>query len=115
MSRKVFKKLIGTWESPFDRPLFGFFSCLALATWTLLWRPISDCQRTDFTNLSAFSLPTLLFNGVLVFIAVALVLTYFWILPNHVFGTDHYRVLKTPPTPQIITGFPYGIVRHPVR
>lgn len=115
MSRKLFKQAIGTWEKPIDRPLFGLFSCFALSFWTLLWRPISDCARTDFTDLSAFNPTVLVVNGVLVFVLVAFILSYFWILPDHVFGTSNYKILKNPPKPQIITGFPYGIVRHPVR
>jgi len=113
MSRKVFKELIGTWGSPFDRPLFGLASCIAISVWTIGWQPITNCERTDFTNLANFSLLRLAVNGTLVLVSVAFVLSYFWILPTHVFGTDHYRVLKESPKPKIITGYPYGIVRHP--
>lgn len=113
MSRERFKKLIGTWGSPIDRPLFGLASCLALSVYTLFWKPISDCSRADFTDLNRIFSIQVLLGAVAVFVSVAFVLSYFWILPTHVFGTDHYIIRNKPAHHSIITGYPYGIVRHP--
>jgi methanethiol S-methyltransferase len=113
MARTVFKKLIGTYGSPFDRPLFGLASCLFLPAWTIFWRPITDCNRSDFSTLAAFLRPQVILGFVLVAVCFTFVVAYFFILPSHVFGTANYRVLKEQPKLKIITGFPYGIVRHP--
>jgi hypothetical protein len=106
MSRNVFKKLIGTYQTPFDRPLFGLASCIVLPAWTIFYKPITDCVRIDFTDLSHVLKLQTLVNFFIVFVCVAFVLSYFWILPSHVFGTDTYRILKNPPKPELILGFP---------
>merc|ERR1711916_95859 len=42
------------------------------------------------------------------------VLGLFYALPHHVFGTDRWRWSTSPPESQdLITTFPYGLVRHP--
>ena len=113
MARTAFKKLIGTYGSPFDRPLFGLASCLFLPAWTIFWKPITDCHRSDFSSKAAFENPLVLFGFAVVGVAFSFVVAYFFVLPSHVFGTDNYRILKEKPQLKIITGFPYGIVRHP--
>jgi methanethiol S-methyltransferase len=113
MSREFFKRAIGTWGKPIDRPLFGLASCIVLPAWTILYKPITDCQRTDFTDPVIWARPLTFVGVIVLLITFSFILAYFWILPSHVFGTDHYKILKSRPPLQIIVGFPYGIVRHP--
>lgn len=113
MAREKYKRLVGLWNHPLERPLFGSFSCVSLTIFTLFWKPISNCDRTEFSDIAAIPLRHLILHGTVVLLAVAFVLSYFWLLPEHVFGTQAYKLYKEKPKHDIILSYPYGVVRHP--
>jgi len=110
LSRRVVKQALGLYNHPLDRPLFGTFACLGIATWTHLWQPVSDCQKWDPFSTSllrwAISAPIMGF-------ALFLILNFFWTMPDHVFGTSRHICNPNAKPHGIFTKFPYGMVRHP--
>jgi len=110
LSRRVVKQALGLYNHQLDRPLFGTIACLCLPTFIHFWRPISNCSKLD---IFAVNPVVLVFSGTIISLALTLVLAFFWLMPDHVFGTARYRQLVNPPHPKLFVRFPYGIVRHP--
>jgi len=110
LSRRVVKQALGLWEHPFDRPFFGVVACTTLVTWTHFWQPITNCEKWD-----VFATPwyLLALSAAVAAFCFFLILGFFWTLPDHVFGTSRHEVRKTAFKPELITAFPYGMVRHP--
>jgi len=114
LARASVKKALGLHGTALDRPLFA---AIAPFTWlyTLLsWKPIDTCAR--FNILTDVSPVRHIVSAVLFAFWNIELLGLFYLLPNHVFGTD----LHTWPDgkqpkgkPEIIWTFPYGLVRHP--
>lgn len=111
-SRTFVKNLLGLGpENPLDRPLFAFQAPFSWLATMMTWTPITNCSRFDIyeVNLYAYAIPF-----VICFIFLVELLGLFFLLPNHVFGTDRYRWYKTPPVSHaLIIDFPYALVRHP--
>jgi len=110
-ARDAYKKAVGLYESPVERPLFA---ALATVIWGInvhYWKPITDCERWYPLEVPV---TTWIFSGVTIAIASVLLVGFLWVLPDHVFGTSKYKYAQgQAPKGEIIWGFPYGIVRHP--
>jgi len=110
LSRRVVKQALGLWEHPFDRPFFGLVACLAITIWTHFWQPVSNCARWDIFETPTWQIGA---SATVVSFCLYLVLGFFWVMPDHVFGTSRHKILKNPPKPELFVTFPYGMVRHP--
>jgi len=111
MARKVYKKALGLWEHPLERPIFATASWV---TWFLqiwYWKPITNCVRWSPLSIT----PGIwAISGSVIAAGSLLIVGLLWSLPGHVFGTGHYKYEQGKfPTGKIIRKFPYGLVRHP--
>jgi len=111
LARDFYKKAVGLYEHPLERPLFA---AIATVTWGLnvyFWRPITDCERWDPLEVP---ISIWFLSGTLIALAFGLIVGFLWVLPDHVFGTAKYKYAQGQfPKGDIIRGFPYGLVRHP--
>ncbi len=114
LARRVVKQVIGTWGSVYDRPIFAFIAPLTWLATLVLWKPVSTCAvATPVVSLPVWQLA---FHGTVFAVWSLVLLGLFYILPHHVFGTDRCTWIngKAPVQKhEIITAFPYGVVRHP--
>jgi protein-S-isoprenylcysteine O-methyltransferase Ste14 len=110
-ARKAYKQAIGLWNHPLERPLFATIATIMWGINVIFWKPISDCSRWN-----PLTVPPQIWaaSGTVILFAILLVVGFLWYLPDHVFGTGRYsHPPGSPPKHGIITGFPYGLVRHP--
>jgi len=111
MAREAYKKAIGLWQHPLERPLYAVFATLVWFIFVHFWKPITDCSTWDPFSIS---LPVWAVSGTIIAAGSLLIVGFLWTLPGHVFGTDKYLYDQGQyPTGKIIRGFPYGLVRHP--
>jgi len=110
-ARKFYKQAIGLWKHPLERPIFATVAWIVWAINVVNWKPITDCERWDIFTTSPLNLG--LSFAIFAF-GSFLVVGMLWLLPQHVFGTDHYKYKQGKfPEGGIIRRFPYGLVRHP--
>jgi len=110
-ARDAYKKTVGLYESPLERPLFAAIATIIWGLNVHLWKPITDCERWYPLETP---LNTWILSGTTIAVAAVLLVGFLWVLPDHVFGTAKYKYAKGQfPQGEIIWGFPYGIVRHP--
>lgn len=114
LAREKVKQIIGSWNSAYDRPIFAFIAPISWLYTLIVWEPVSNCSRLDVWTLPVWRLAL---HGSVFAAASFLVLGLFYLLPNHVFGTDRcaWANGKAPAheSHDIIVTFPYGLVRHP--
>jgi len=110
-SRRKYKEIVGLVDHPLERPLFA---ALAPVVWGInihFWKPISSCDRWDPLSTP---LPFALLSGLVGTLALLLILTFLWLMPDHVFGTSKYKYPQGKlPHSKISYSYPYGLVRHP--
>lgn len=111
LARKKYKEIVGLVDHPLERPLFA---AIAPVIWGInihFWKPISTCHRWDPLSTP---LPVAALSGVIGTLALLLILTFLWLMPDHVFGTGKYKYPQGQlPHGKISYGYPYGLVRHP--
>jgi len=111
MARTAFKKAIGTYEHPIDRPIFATASWVVWFAQIHFWKPITDCQAWNPLTVSR---NIWLVSGTIIALGALLIVGLLWSLPGHVFGTDHWTwTAGHRPHGPLIRSFPYGLVRHP--
>jgi protein-S-isoprenylcysteine O-methyltransferase Ste14 len=111
LARQKYKKLVGLEDHPLERPLFAAVAPIVWFTNIHFWKPISNCERWDPLQTS---LPFALLSGVVGTLCLFLILTFLWLMPDHVFGTAKYQYPPGKlPQSKISYGYPYGLVRHP--
>jgi len=112
MARNAYKKAVGLYDHPLERPIFATCAFLIWFANIYFWKPISDCSSWSPFTISPIFL--VLFGVVFVFSSL-IILGLLWSLPDHVFGTQSYKYSqgKRPKSNEIIRKFPYGLVRHP--
>jgi len=117
LARQKVKKVLGLFDSPLDRPIFAVIAPFCWLFTLLLWKPVTDCKRLDL--LAFLNTPEGVRNVTIMLViwslALVLMLGFFYLMPDHVFGTAKYKLVDNP-SPKIHTiliGFPYAIVRHP--
>jgi len=111
LARDVYKKALGIFEHPIERPLFAAIATIAWGINVVFWKPISDCERWYPLETPIL---TWIFSGTIIALATALIVGFLWILPDHVFGTAKYQYPQGKfPKHELLGGFPYGLVRHP--
>jgi len=111
-ARKVFKQATGLWAHPLERPLFATWAWIVWGINVVFWRPITDCDHWDPLK----TVPWVAGVAVVVFtLGAVLLVGLLWLLPDHVFGTGKCRFApgSYQPHSDIISVFPYGLVRHP--
>ena len=111
LARNTVKRAIGLGPThPLDRPIFSFIAPLTWLATIVLWKPITSCSRLDVMSVTLkdyfWRLPVVLFF-------LVEVLGLFYLLPDHVFGTDRYKWSTKMPEHKLIVAFPYALVRHP--
>jgi len=111
LARNKYKELVGLVDHPLERPLFA---AVAPIVWFInihFWRPISNCDRWDPLSTS---LPVAVISGIIGTLALLLVLSFLFMMPDHVFGTSKYKYPPGKlPHGVISYNYPYGLVRHP--
>jgi len=111
LSRIKYKEVVGLIDHPLERPLFA---AIAPVVWFInihFWHPVSNCERWDPLETS---LPFAFLSGVIGTLSLLLILTFLWLMPDHVFGTARYQYPPGKlPHAKISYGYPYGLVRHP--
>eukprot|EP01130_Rhizamoeba_saxonica_P003283 TRINITY_DN139_c1_g2_i2.p1 TRINITY_DN139_c1_g2~~TRINITY_DN139_c1_g2_i2.p1 ORF type:complete len:151 (+),score=14.17 TRINITY_DN139_c1_g2_i2:257-709(+) len=108
LARSSFKRLVGLEHHPLDRPLFAIVAPFAWFISFHFWKPVSNCEAWDITNVS---IPVLLVSGTVFTLGTFQVLALLYMLPDHVFGTQKHKYPpghQLPP-PKLITDFPYSI------
>jgi protein-S-isoprenylcysteine O-methyltransferase Ste14 len=113
MARMKFKKLTGLHESPLERPLFGLAANFTWFATLYFWKPINTCASFNVFDANALLLAP---AAALIVAGSALIVALLWMLPDHVFGTNHYKGATATTgneDAEIIYDFPYGMVRHP--
>jgi len=111
MARDAYKRAVGLWQHPVERPLFAVFATIFWFITIYYWRPITDCTAW---NPLAVPLPILALSATIITTGSLLIVGFLWTLPGHVFGTDRYQYdTGKYPAGVIIRSFPYGLVRHP--
>jgi len=110
-ARNKYKQIVGLVDHPLERPLFA---AIAPVIWFInvqFWKPISNCERW---NPLETSFPFAVVSAVIGTLALFLILTFLWLMPDHVFGTAKYKYPPGKlPHGSISYGYPYGLVRHP--
>jgi len=110
-ARTYYKKAVGLWEHPVERPLFAAIASVAWGINVHYWKPITDCERYDALSVPLY---TWIISGTVIALAFGLVVGFLWVLPDHVFGTAKYQYAQGKfPKGELLGGFPYGLVRHP--
>ncbi|KAF4694684.1 hypothetical protein FOZ60_007196 [Perkinsus olseni] len=111
LARTAVKRFLGLEGKPYERPLFAFLSPI---TWFLSiygWTPIGNCSRFDILNIG---LTQVLISGGIFLLANLYLLGLFYVMPDHVFGTSRYKLAEGEEPPhELLTTFPYNLVRHP--
>jgi len=111
LSRKFYKEAVGLADHPLERPLFA---AIAPVIWFIniqFWKPVSNCERWDPLQTS---IPFAVVSALVGTLALFLILTFLWLMPDHVFGTAKYKYPPGKlPHSKISYGYPYGLVRHP--
>jgi len=111
LARNKCKEALGLVEHPIERPLYA---AIAPVVWFInihFWAPISNCERWDPLETS---IPFALVSGIIGTLGLLLILSFLWLMPDHVFGTAKYQFPQgKQPHSQISYGYPYGLVRHP--
>jgi len=111
MARRKYKEIMGLVDHPLERPLFAFVAPIVWFITVHFWKPISDCQRWDPLSTP---LPVAVVSGIIGTLGLLLVMTFLWLMPDHVFGTAKYKYPQGKfPHGGISYGYPYGLVRHP--
>ncbi|KAF4662854.1 hypothetical protein FOL47_006030 [Perkinsus chesapeaki] len=111
LARQSVKKILRIADKPYERPLFAFISPVTFFLTFYYWQPISNCSRFDISTLSCGAI---MVSTTISLIAVIYILGVMFTLPDHIFGTERYK-LKSGETQKgkLITTFPYNLVRHP--
>jgi len=111
LARQKYKEIVGLVDHPLERPLFA---AIAPVIWGInihFWKPISNCDRWDPLSTP---IPVAILSGVVGTLALVLILTFLWLMPDHVFGTSKYQYPQGKiPHGKISYSYPYGLVRHP--
>ena len=113
LSRNVVKHALGLGPThPLDRPIFSFQAAITWWATIYLWRPITVASRLDVT---AITLKDYIWRAPIILTFLIETLGLFYLLPNHVFGTDRWQWAKgqMPKEHKLIVSFPYSLVRHP--
>ena len=107
MARKVFKTALGIWQHPIERPIFATAAwvgspdqlcfVILLGAWFVqltwgaqiwLWKPITNCVRFNPFTVSPVHWAI---SGLVIAAGSLLIVGLLWSLPEHVFGTSHYK------------------------
>lgn len=113
LSRNVVKKALGLGpQHPLDRPIFSFIAPFSWYSTMYLWQPISAASRLDVTTIT---LKQYFWRAPIILTGLVETLGLFYLLPNHVFGTDRHEWARgnMPKEHKLIVKFPYNLVRHP--
>jgi len=117
LARQKVKKILGLWESPLDRPIFAVIAPFCWLLTLVYWKPVTNCAKLDL--LAFLGTPDGVRNVSIMLViwslALILMLGFFYLMPDHVFGTAKYKLVDNPAPKvhKILIGFPYAIVRHP--